>query len=455
MNYWLQKIIDQGIKSHPVGSDSWREQVFKIILLIMGFFGIIPYALGMYLSITEHVYIIAGLNTFAYGSVLYIVFSKRISLVYRFYCTIGIVLILGIGLTLILGQVEAGFPYIIEFSVISALLLGLRGAINSLIIIFLFITSIALGLHLNLFGYLTIADYKVLPWLTNSFNVMAVSSMSSIPLAILVRGLESTINHQIDLQHQLEDKIEKLGEAKSKAEEADKLKTLFLANMSHEIRTPLNSIMGFSELVINDLYKNDLEQKEYLNTISQNGSYLLGIIENVLDFSMIESNQLKHSILPFNLNELLTEIQNTYKLDNLSKNHIPVVFYYGQTKPLHIQSDPLRLKQVFINLINNSLKFTKQGEVTAGYWINNDTVLCYVKDKGIGISKEDQSKVFQRFVKIEGEHQVKEGTGLGLPICKGIIETLGGKMWLESEPGVGSTFFFTVPYKNKADYIKN
>lgn len=445
---WLQNTIDQGFKSDPDGLNSWRIQVFKIILLLIVLFGIVPYGFSVYLAIYQKAYPILVFNSLVYISTIYVVLTKRIPIMYRVYIVVALFLVLGIGLILILGEegLGGGFSYLIAFSVTCALLLGIKGAINSLVILFLFIVSVSLGLHFNVFYGLAIAEFGVVKWLTLSTNMIAVSSLSSVSLAILVRGLESTIGKQKLMQAQLEDKVEQLKKAKSKAEEADQLKTKFLANMSHEIRTPLNSIMGFSELVINDLFDDDAERKEYLCTINQSGSYLLNIIENVLDFSMIESKQMKHSILPTGLNKLLSDIKNIYQLHNLSKPKVSVIIELDISNELTVNSDGDRLKQVFINLINNSLKFTYEGTISAGYQVYENEVVCFVKDTGIGISTDNLNRVFERFVKIEGEHQTqKHGTGLGLPICKGIIETLGGNMWVESEVGVGSSFYFTIP----------
>ncbi len=445
---WLKNAIDLSITTETTWFDSWRAQVFKLTMLLVVVIGIIPYGVGVYAEFQDGEFSIVILNTLIFSGIVYIAFAKGIPIKYRVYISITIGFLLGVGLILFLGMRGAGsgFSYLIGFSVMSALLFGMRGAITSLIINFLLIVLVGVGLHFRYFGKLPIAQYDVVLWFAESVNIIVVCTLSVIPLVMLIRGLKNTIDAKTNLQHQLENKIEELDLAKAKAVEANHLKTEFLANMSHEIRTPLNLIMGFSELVMNDLYTDDAERKEYLSTINQSGSYLLSIIENLLDFSMIESNQLKHSIHPVSLNTLLGDIKSIYQLHNLSDSKVSVIIELKNDNEPIVNSDGQRLKQVFINLINNSLKFTYDGTITVGYWVCVDKIVCFVKDTGIGISSDNLGKVFERFVKIEGEHQIhKQGTGLGLPICKGIIETLGGKMWVESEVGVGSSFYFTLP----------
>ncbi|WP_083631110.1 sensor histidine kinase [Labilibacter marinus] len=443
---WVKEYLSKGEYVASDGLNYWRERVFKSILIIIVGIGFVPYIFGMYMSFTFKVYSVAIVDTFVYASIIFIIFTHRIKLVQKIYFIVGLIFFIGVTLTLILGETGAGFNYIIGFSLLASLLLGLRGAINSLIITIGLIAFIAVGLHFNIFGSLLVSKYEIMHWLTVSINVFAVSAMSSIPLAVLVKGLESTIAGQKSLQYELKEKIVLLEEARNNAEEADKLKTKFLANMSHEVRTPLNSILGFSELMQNEMYGSRAEMLHYINTINKSGNYLLNIIENILDFSMIESSQLKHSIEPFDFTQTLKEIKQVYELDVNSKHGVDIVFKQAeQNSPLTLHSDSHRIKQVLFNLINNAIKFTDKGYVEIGYQINNNTLQCYVQDTGAGIESTDQELIFKRFVKIEGKNKVKDGTGLGLPISKGIIETLGGSLDVKSEVNKGSTFYFSLP----------
>jgi PAS domain S-box-containing protein len=237
--------------------------------------------------------------------------------------------------------------------------------------------------------------------------------------------------------------------AKEKAEESDRLKTAFLHNMSHEIRTPLNAIMGFSSLLPNHFQ--DPNRLSYLtDCIIQRGEDLLEIIDDVLDIARIESGQFALHMEAFSLSDLSREIRETvdgYRRRN-KKEDIPLnlegLCLDGVSK---ITTDRGKLRQVLLNLINNAFKFTDTGEIACGCeWRSPGELMFYVRDTGIGIPKEKHAEIFQRFVQVATDRtRFYAGTGLGLSIVKGILDLLGGKIWVNSEPGVGSTFYVTLP----------
>jgi PAS domain S-box-containing protein len=237
--------------------------------------------------------------------------------------------------------------------------------------------------------------------------------------------------------------------AKNKAEESDRLKTAFLQNLSHEIRTPLNAIMGFSEL----LYKH-FDDKERLNYFSkiicQRGNDLLEIINEILDIARIESGQLSMNIEEVSLTHLFNEMLEVFTnyQDQNEKKHIKLTFHRpSNIDELDVLTDGIKLKQIFFNLINNAFKFTKQGHIDVGYKVDsNDQILFYVSDTGIGIPQDKFDEVFDRFVQIkQPSAQIYGGSGLGLTITKGLIQFLGGRIWIESELPKGSTFYFSIP----------
>ncbi len=245
---------------------------------------------------------------------------------------------------------------------------------------------------------------------------------------------------------------ENLQEAKAKAEEADKLKTAFLANMSHEIRTPMNAIIGFTELLLNEKYSKH-DKNEYLKLIRRSSTDLLNIIEDIIEIAKMESKQLKikyKACKPFNI---LTDLKSVFhetlrkygthddvelilKVDKKDEN---IVFY----------SDGERLKQVFSNLLNNAIKFTDEGFIEFGYQVTDSSkLLFFVRDSGIGIPQGMKERIFERFFQLE-EHikQNVGGAGLGLAICKNIVNLLGGNIWVESREGKGSEFNFKLPFR--------
>lgn len=223
-----------------------------------------------------------------------------------------------------------------------------------------------------------------------------------------------------------------------KAQEADKMKNAFIANMSHEIRTPLNAIVGFSRLITET--DNASEQQEYLTIINNNSDLLLQLINDILDFAKIESGTLNYNLSWVDLKDVCQEV---YISQSLKMTSDVALLYNGDMLPsVRLRTDTQRIEQVLLNLLSNTIKCTNQGFVSLSYEVEGDFVRVSVTDTGIGIDKEKQASVFERFVKLD---DFRQGTGLGLSICKMIIEKLGGEIGLRSELGKGSTFWFTLP----------
>lgn len=243
---------------------------------------------------------------------------------------------------------------------------------------------------------------------------------------------------------------EKLQIAKEKAEESDRLKSAFLANMSHELRTPMNGIIGFSKLIID---ANDMSQellKKYLNIIHKSGYILLNLVNDIIDLSKIESMQLKLNYTKFKLNELIDELHGFFmsEKENTGKNDLEIIAKKDYAfKDLMIYSDSNRIRQVLYNLIHNALKFTDKGYIKFGYHIENDNLKFFVEDTGIGMSDVNKKIIFERFRQVDDKTTRRYGgSGIGLTVSKGIIENLKGKIWVDSQKGMGSTFYFTIPF---------
>lgn len=237
---------------------------------------------------------------------------------------------------------------------------------------------------------------------------------------------------------ELKETEKNLIEAKNKAEVSDRLKSAFLANMSHEIRTPLNAIVGFSNLIAET--EDPDERREYVAIVQENNELLLKLISDILDLSKIEAGTLEFNDVEFDVNQMCQEIVRSLSLKVLDK---PVELRFGDHLPeCRLAGDKTRITQVLINFINNALKFTREGSVTLGYRCDDGMMLTfYVEDTGTGIP--EQESVFERFVKL---NSFVQGTGLGLAISKSIVEQMGGRIGLNSEPGKGSCFWFTHPY---------
>lgn len=241
--------------------------------------------------------------------------------------------------------------------------------------------------------------------------------------------------------------IDELIKAKEKAEESDRLKSAFLANMSHEIRTPMNGIMGFAELLKNPELTSS-EKDKYVEMILKSGKRMLDTLNDIISISKIDSGVEKIIIKDVNINHILEEIKNFYSLEAKSKGIEINLYKFLPDNKAFIRTDDLKLHSIINNLVKNAIKFTSKGKVDFGYWIENSSIIFYVKDTGKGISENFKDKLFQRFVQEEmGYTRMYEGSGLGLALAKAYVEMLNGQIWLEkSVINEGSEFRFKIPY---------
>jgi len=266
------------------------------------------------------------------------------------------------------------------------------------------------------------------------------------------------ISEQISIAIKRKDDEQKLKEAFDKATESDRLKSVFLATMTHELRTPLNAVIGFSEIIKTEDLSID-EIKTFNKTINISGNHLLNIVEDIFEITLIETGELKLAKESVSLQKLLNEVHEFIKIEqqNTEKEHIDLRLKIPpELKKISIETDPLKFKQILINLLKNALKFTPKGSVEYGIikdHISKEALLkFYVKDTGIGIPKNKREIIFEIFRQVEESHsRTYGGTGIGLSIAKKLTELLGGKIWIDPNFTKGSTFYFTIPYKDKGE----
>lgn len=280
-------------------------------------------------------------------------------------------------------------------------------------------------------------------------NLKEKDASNTVNYRLLIDG--KTVNMRIKTYHKevymqrtvLEGYIQNTSEIVWKAERSNQLKSAFLANMSHEIRTPLNAIVGFSNLLPSA--ETLEEEKLYSSIINQNSEILLQLINDILDLSKIEAGTLEYVRQPMNLGEVCRNIYQIHK-DRVQEG--VTLILDNEDDDLIIEEDRNRIAQVITNFLTNAGKFTLSGEIRFGFKVDNQCIRFYVKDTGIGIAPDKVGHIFDRFVKL---NSFAQGTGLGLAICRMIIEKIGGEIGATSEVGKGSTFFFTIPYKEHSD----
>ncbi len=289
-------------------------------------------------------------------------------------------------------------------------------------------------------------------WVSNPLKIVAdlISDEDISKIAHLKRAGSEFHRIGILIESFLAQK-EELREAKDRAEESDRLKSAFLANVSHEIRTPMSGVTGFAELLRNENLSHE-QRKSYADIIISSGQHLIDLIDDVLDLSAIESGHVKLDEEYFDLENMLLELQAFFGQNKyvLEKNLSVTIECHVPDNTTQIRADRRRIRQILMNLIGNAAKFTESGSVHLGCQMpGSEEVILYVRDSGPGIPEEYHEIIFDRFTQVHTYYsrEKKEGTGLGLSICKGLVELMGGRIWVESRLNEGATFNFSVPLK--------
>lgn len=432
----------------------WRERIFNGLMFVILFFGTIAIIPNIIASIVSKTHLITITDSLIYGCILFLFYNRKLKLRYKVWIVISFIYLLSSVLLITLGPFGPGLIWLASSSFIAALIIGMRASVVTIILNSFIILLLALFIHFKLISTVFFTSYTTVSWIAVSLNVLAFNAITSIPLALIINALENLLKNEKELKAELIKRNANIEKEKDMALESDRLKSAFLANLSHEIRTPMNAIVGFSELIGNELDEPRL--KKFSHHVVQNSKYLLDLINDIVDIAIIESGQIVLNNTSTSLRQILHDLVPTIEASALRFDRVKVSIIYRippELFDLELLIDPTRLKQILINLITNALKYTPDGKIEIVVKRVEENLNIRVIDTGVGIPDDQKSKIFSRFSKIDRNGKFSmSGIGLGLSITKGLCQTMGGTIDFHSKEGEGSAFEFYVPIRAKEEF---
>jgi signal transduction histidine kinase len=365
---------------------------------------------------------------------------KRLSFRAKLTLLIVTIFILGLAGLISFGQVGLGGHILMLLVVMTTAFLGTREGWIALGISGIASAGVALAVTTGILEF----DFDILAYarspVTWTVSVIGVLIFSGIALTVL-GGIHDALRQAIV---SLREQATELAAARDQAEAASRAKSVFLANVSHELRTPLNAILGFTQILKGD-GAISLEHREDLKTVNSSGEHLLGMINDVLEMSKSEAGQLNLNSTSFDPNRLIEGLEDMFRLRATAKN-LRLVFHTDPGIPDRVRTDEVKLMKVLINLLDNAIKFSSEGQVTlrAGYQPATSSLHFEVEDTGRGIPPEEIATLFDAFVQPDIGHRYQEGIGLGLPISREYVRLMNGKIMVSSNVGKGTTFTFDI-----------
>ena len=459
MKYWdkyVQYYIDHYSTpdiAREEGLPYLRNKLFISILILAFPICVVAYIPSIITCIRTEQLIIGIFDTLAFVVISYIFFSRKPGINAKKIVFSATFVVLSTILFIFLGTKGPSIVILLCMSVLITLFqsqkAGLLSVALNAIIISVIMTMLPFkSIHVEFF-----LEYPLVSWIGIVPNLIAFNALVVLSVSTLVDQLNESFLKEKSLQLQLKKESQDLLVAKQKAEESDRLKSAFLANMSHEIRTPMNGILGFSAL-LNTPELAQEDQQAYISIIQKSGDRMLNIIDEIMDISKIESGLMALSIKETNINEQLEYVYNLMKSQAENKG---ISFSFENGLPVEaaiVKTDGEKFYAILSILVKNAIKYTDRGWIKFGYDLRPASparetaeLEFYISDTGIGIPADRQQAIFERFVQADiDDIQARQGAGLGLYIAKSYIDMLNGRIWVESEPGKGSAFHFTLPY---------
>ncbi|WP_347838869.1 ATP-binding protein [uncultured Draconibacterium sp.] len=431
----------------------WKNKVLIIMLGAFVLIGPIAFIPGVAFGIKEGVWGLVISNTFIYSVFVIVAFSKKIGAQVKVIISTLMFFLLGITVFLLIGTRGSAFNWMFIFVLLSCFFYGYKGLIYSEILSTVAFILLYVPIHFNSPYTVDLNAYGRFGWAVNVILFLCVTVFFSILLNEMLRNLDQSLKKEKNVSALLRENKLIMEAERNRAKEADMLKSQFLANMSHEIRTPMNALLGFSNMLGEPGLPKEMIDR-YRNIITVSGEQLLRIIDDIIDVSKIESNQMKIELSRVNVIKSLYEALDigTNKIQVQNKQLSIELQIPGKNADFHIVTDEIRFKQILTNLIDNAIKYSDSGTIKIGYNLKRQEkrVEFFVSDEGPGIPEAEQKLIFDRFSQASNI-EFKKGTGLGLTIVSGLLQLLGGKIWLTSEPEKGSTFFVMLPLEEQLE----
>jgi len=429
--------------------ERWRAEFFFKLLIVFIPTILLPFSAGFIMCMIDELYFLGLIDVTSLSLLFYVFYSTKLSLRLRKTIFLTTLYVVGLGILFFVGVGGAGMAYLLGMSIFSALLVNEKAGYLSFFVNSFIILSFVVLTTFPFYSESVVFKNSMGSVLAVGLNFLLINGLLVYSIASLITSLQISQAKEQKYLLKLEKETKAHKRARLRAEESDLLKSRFLSNMSQEVHTPMYRILNFTE----SLESPDLQEKDkmdFIREIKLTSKRMLYMVGDIISVSKIETGQLQVNTSSFSVNELIREIYFENKIAVENKNisfsmHVDV----NEDECCVIKTDREKLKEIMGKLLDNAIKFTKQGEITIAYEMKEDDLEFYVKDTGVGIPLDLQKDIFKNFRQAESRDTKEyEGSGLGLGIAKAYVEELGGGIGLSSSLDRGSVFYFSIPQNN-------